>query len=108
MRVAVNGEDAVQLASEVVPNMIIMDILMPGMDGRAAIRCLRSNPFTRHTPILVLSALTDDVCVGSDVTMVKPVDEVRLLEVMRSLLLERISGGPAWCLAKRKTNRLVK
>ncbi len=89
VRVAINGEDAVALANETIPNLIIMDILMPGMNGRTAIRCLRNNPFTRHIPILVLSALTDNLYSGGDVTLTKPVDDVRLLEIVRALLLEK-------------------
>ena len=89
VRVAVNGEDAVEQASDLMPNLITMDLMMPGMDGRTAIRCLRHNPFTRNIPILVLSALTEGVNAGGDVALTKPVDDVRLLEVASSLLLEK-------------------
>ena len=89
VRLVANGEKAVELASELIPNLITMDLMMPGMDGRTAIRCLRHNPFTRHIPILVLSALTEGVNAGGDVALTKPVDDVRLIEVVTSLLLEK-------------------
>jgi len=89
VRVAVNGEDAVEQARDFMPSLITMDLMMPDMDGRTAIKCLRNNPFTRHIPILVLSALTDGVAAGGDVALTKPVDEERLVEVARSLLLEK-------------------
>jgi signal transduction histidine kinase/ActR/RegA family two-component response regulator/HAMP domain-containing protein len=89
VRVAVNGEQAVELASDLLPSLITMDLMMPGMDGRTAIRCLRHNPFTRQIPILVLSALTEGVNAGGDVALTKPVDDVRLLEVATALLLEK-------------------
>lgn len=89
VKVAYNGEEAVEKAADLMPNLIIMDLMMPGMDGRTAIRCLRSNPFTRHIPILVLSALSDMGESGGDVALTKPVDDIRLVEVARSLLLEK-------------------
>lgn len=87
--VAPDGERAVEMARNLMPNLITMDIMMPHMDGRRAIRCLRSNPFTRRIPILVLSALTDAFSLGGDIALTKPVDDEHLLEVTRSLLLEK-------------------
>jgi len=89
VRVAVNGEEAVEMARDLIPNLITMDLMMPGMDGHTAIKCLRNNPFTHHIPILVLSALTDGVTAGGDIALTKPVDDVRLVEVVRALLLEK-------------------
>lgn len=89
VEVALNGEDAIKFASENMPNLIVMDLMMPGMDGRTAIKCLRNNPFTRNIPILVLSALADGVSAGGDIALTKPVDDVRLREVAHSLLLAK-------------------
>lgn len=89
VEVAMNGEEAVTIASERLPNLIIMDLMMPGMDGRTAIKCLRNNPFTRNIPIMVLSALADGIAAGGDIALTKPVDDVRIREVARSLLLEK-------------------
>jgi signal transduction histidine kinase/CheY-like chemotaxis protein len=86
---AVNGEQAVVMARDHMPSLITMDLMMPDMDGRTAIRCLRHNPFTRHIPILVLSALSEDTTAGGDVAMTKPVDDQRLVEVVRALLLRK-------------------
>lgn len=87
--VAHDGEAAVKMARELLPNLITMDIMMPTMDGRRAIRCLRNNPFTRHIPVLVLSALTDAFSMGGDIALTKPVNGEHLVEVTRSLLLEK-------------------
>ena len=89
VRLASGGAEAVELARDLMPGLITMDLMMPGMDGSSAIRCLRRSPFTRHIPILVLSALTDGFSAGGDVALTKPVDDVRLLEVAHSLLTER-------------------
>jgi CheY-like chemotaxis protein len=89
VKLAANGEEALVMAREHLPNLITMDLMMPDMDGRTAIRCLRHNPFTRHIPILVLSALSEGVSAGGDVALTKPVDEERLLEIVRALLLNK-------------------
>jgi len=52
-----NGMEGVEKAIEGKPDLIIMDILMPGMNGREATRKIRSNPMTKYIPIIVLTAL---------------------------------------------------
>jgi len=54
---AKHGKEGVEKALEERPHLILMDIMMPGMDGREAARILRSNPETRHIPILAATAL---------------------------------------------------
>jgi len=51
-----NGEDAVQFALRETPHLIILDIMLPGIDGYDVIRRLRSHPKSMHIPIIVLSA----------------------------------------------------
>ncbi len=54
---ATDGREGVKKAIEEKPDLIIMDILMPGMNGREATRKIRSNPMTKYIPIIVLTAL---------------------------------------------------
>jgi excisionase family DNA binding protein len=54
---ASNGKEGVEKAIAEKPDMILMDIMMPGMDGRDATRLIRSNPETQHIPILATTAL---------------------------------------------------
>lgn len=52
-----NGKEGVEKAFEEKPQLILMDILMPGMDGREATRLIRANPETQDIPILVATVL---------------------------------------------------
>ena len=53
---AVNGEEAVAQALSGLPDLILMDLSMPVMDGLAATRCIRKNAHTARIPIVALSA----------------------------------------------------
>ena len=52
-----NGEDAVQFALCETPHLIILDLMLPGIDGYQVVRHLRICPKTMHIPIVVLSSL---------------------------------------------------
>ena len=54
---AKHGKEGVEKAVKEKPHLILMDIMMPGMDGREATRTLRSNPETQDIPILAATAL---------------------------------------------------
>lgn len=57
---ATNGKEAIEKAIAEKPDLIVMDILMPYLDGREVTRLLRSNPETRETPILAMTVLFAD------------------------------------------------
>jgi CheY-like chemotaxis protein len=75
-----NGHLGVEKAENWKPDVILMDVRMPVMDGPEAIRILRSRPDTEGTPIFVLSAYTDSktrvTCkqAGADAFFPKPID----------------------------------
>ncbi len=54
---ATHGSEGVEKAAKEKPHLILMDILMPGMDGREATRKIRSNPETHNTPIIATTVL---------------------------------------------------
>lgn len=80
-----NGTEGVELADQQQPDLIIMDLILPEMDGFAAAHQIRNSEQTRHIPIIALSAsvLPEDqhkaIDAGCDDFETKPVDFPRLL-----------------------------
>ena len=83
-----SGSEALSLAATWRPDCITMDLRMPGMDGREAIRRLRADPATRHIPVLVVSVASqsEGEASGADAAVVKPVEQEALLGTVRGLL----------------------
>jgi len=87
-----NGSEAVQQAQEIVPDLILVDVMMPQMDGYEVCRQLRNDTRTSHLPILMLtsrSAVRDKVTgfeSGADDYVTKPFDLDELNARIRSLL----------------------
>jgi CheY-like chemotaxis protein len=54
---AKNGQDAVELADKQPPDLVLMDLLLPVMDGLTATRLLKGNPATRAIPVIALTAM---------------------------------------------------
>jgi len=87
-----NGEDAVQFALRETPHLIILDVMLPGIDGYEVVRRLRAHPKTMHIPIIILSSLgepKDKVSafeVGVDDYITKPFHTDELLARIRTQL----------------------
>ena len=85
---ATTAEDGLVLAKEHVPDLVLMDIQLPGMDGVAALRCLRADAETRDVPVIALtaSALPEErnqiLAAGFDGYEVKPIRVRRLEELV--------------------------
>ena len=96
VRRAQNGQEALQLAYELVPDLILLDVMMPGIDGIEVTRRLKADETMRAIPILLLTARssTHDVVAGleagGDDYLTKPFDQMTLVARVRSLL--RIKG----------------
>ncbi len=89
---ATDGREGVKKAFEEKPDLILMDILMPGMDGREATRRIRSNPKTKDIPILAATVLNReseiDACIeaGCNIYIVKPFTFEELREKIQTVL----------------------
>ena len=86
------GEDGVRLAKARTPDLILMDIQLPGMDGITALLELRADPGTRAIPVIAVtaSAMTQDrkkiIAAGFDGYQSKPIRVVEFLEAVRQTL----------------------
>ena len=89
---AVDGTEGVEVARVEAPDLILMDMSLPGIDGWEATRRLKGDPETRATPIIALTAhaMASDrdtaLAAGCDDYDTKPIDLDRLLPKIRALL----------------------
>lgn len=89
---AENGQEGVQKASEELPDLVLMDVLMPILNGHEATRRLKSDPRTSRIPVIALTALAfesdrrDSLSAGCDGYLSKPFTRRELLAVVRNFL----------------------
>src|ERR1700742_191954 len=88
---ATDGVTALAMAAADKPDIILLDVMMPGMDGFQVCRRLKDDPATRHIPVVLVTALdgrSDRVVgleAGADDFLTKPIDDVMLFARVRSL-----------------------
>jgi len=93
VEVAADGEEALRKAREMRPDLILMDIVMPGMDGFRATRALSNDPATRSIPVIMVSSKGQEsdrvwgMRQGAVDFIVKPVTPAQLLEKAQAALL---------------------
>jgi len=89
---AFNGLECLARMDEGVPDIVLLDVMMPGMDGFEVCRRIKSNPRTAHVPVVMVTALdqpSDRVAgleAGADDFLTKPVDDSALFARVRSLV----------------------
>ena len=95
---AADGQEAVEMAAHERPDLILMDVSLPVMDGLEATRCIRARAETRTTPIIALTAhaMSGDrdkaLQAGCDDYHAKPVELPHLLAQMEALLARAAAG----------------
>ena len=91
VKVATNGAEAVDWAKTLLPDLIVMDLRLPGLDGWEATRRLKGLPETKHIPIIVVTADTSEksrekaFAAGCDAYETKPADFPKLIAKINSL-----------------------
>ncbi len=94
VRVAASGEAALAAVGRSIPDLVLLDVMMPGIDGLAVLHILKAQPDTRHVPVIMVSAQEDlggiVQCIegGAEDYLSKPVNEV-LLRARVGACLER-------------------
>jgi CheY-like chemotaxis protein len=89
---ASDGAEAVEIARQSHPGLVLMDVTMPGTSGWNAVRTLKQDPQTHMIPIIVVTGLAStwdrdaSIASGCDEYLAKPVQPVRLLEEVRKFL----------------------
>jgi len=89
---ATNGPDGLKLAAEQKPDIILLDVMMPGMDGFEVCRRLKSSPATAHIPVVMVTALdqpsdrVQGLDAGADDFLTKPVNDIALFARVKSLV----------------------
>lgn len=95
MTVAYDGKQALQKVTDVQPDLILLDIMMPKLSGYEVCQQLKRDPSTRGIPILMVTALNEQgdiekaVAAGCDDFLTKPVNSLELKTRVRSLLRVR-------------------
>lgn len=90
--VASNGLHLHQLLADRPPDLIILDVMMPGLDGYQIFRTLRRDPATQHIPIMMMTAHAEDIYerisidMGAAEHITKPFHPLELVERVKELL----------------------
>jgi len=89
---AQNGEEGIQIAQEQNPDLIIMDVMMPGISGYEALKQLKNDTSTKHIPVLIVTALAsmDEKIIalelGAEGLWAKPFNRIDLIEQVEMLI----------------------
>ncbi|MFZ2725247.1 MAG: response regulator [Methylococcaceae bacterium] len=92
---AANGEQALNVIAEYKPDLILLDLVMPGLDGFQVAKQLKENPETRQIPVVVVTVVDapdkriEALKIGVDDFLNKPVDRIELLVRVKNLLQSR-------------------
>lgn len=108
---AENGDIAIELAKTQAPDLILLDVMMPGIDGFQVCERIKADPMTAHIPIIMVTALSDaadrvrGLEVGADDFLSKPVRDVPLFARVRSLVRLKLLMD-VWRIREETSTRL--
>jgi CheY-like chemotaxis protein len=92
VRVVLDGRTAVREAEAMQPDLIIVDVILPGVNGLQVCRGLKANPATADIPVVVFSVLDvreRALGAGADAFLLKPLEQPVLIELIRDMVSQR-------------------
>lgn len=108
---AMNGEEALKKVAEESPDIVLLDVMMPGMDGFEVCTRIKSSPESAHIPVVMVTALTDvqdkvrGLESGADDFLSKPINDMALMARVRSLVRLKMSTDE-WRMRENTANQL--
>ncbi|MCB9964018.1 MAG: PleD family two-component system response regulator [Rhodospirillales bacterium] len=108
---ATSGAEALEKVASDSPDMVLLDIMMPGMDGFEVCRKIKENPRTAHIPVVMVTALTEaedrvrGLEAGADDFLSKPINDTALMARVRSLIRLKITVDE-WRVRENTANQL--
>lgn len=108
---ATNGLDALEKVASQSPDIVLLDVMMPGMDGFEVCRRIKSDPATAHIPVVMVTALTDTqdrikgLEAGADDFLSKPLNDTALMSRVRSLVRLKMTVDE-WRVRENTANQL--
>jgi CheY-like chemotaxis protein len=88
-----DGNKALLVLNDEKPDLLLLDMTMPGVDGWQVIREVRANPLTRELPIVVMTenvSIANVTIYGVQSNICKPIDAMVLLDILAELLIQEI------------------
>jgi CheY-like chemotaxis protein len=98
LQTAVSGEEALAMVAQEAPDLILLDVMMPGMDGYQVAARIKGSPTTRNIPVIMVTALDDrnarmlGLNAGAEDFLTKPVDRAELSARVKNLLRLKAYG----------------
>jgi len=95
---AEDGPEAIELATMALPDLIILDLMLPNMDGMEVLKVLKSNPDTRRIPVMMLTAKCEEIDrilgleLGADDYVVKPFSPRELVLRVKTILRKGVKA----------------
>ena len=92
VKVAISGEKALKISRKIPPDLILLDIIMPEMDGYQVFEQLKANRATANIPIVFVTGMSENtdqekgLAMGAKGYITKPVDPKKVLEMVNAIL----------------------